>query len=148
MTTADFETFDKDAISEFTAKEEIDKVDHVWSDRIGTLPVGHGFRARRDDSESVRQFKRRLNAAAKFTYRELEWFPEQKNVKPEEVTSWVVKVRSLNVKAQAEAVAKAAMAQNGPNPSQESQQTTNGENTGNSSSEENVSTGPRRARPS
>jgi hypothetical protein len=149
MTTADFETFDKEAMSEITAKEEIDKLDHVWAERISKLPVGHGFRARRDDSESVRQFKRRLNAAAKYSFRELEWFPEQKNVKPEDVTSWVVKVRSLNVKAQQEAAAKAAMAQNGQNASQasqEGQQTTEGENPPNDTSEETTSVGPRRAR--
>jgi len=103
MTTADFETFDKEALAEITAKAEIDKLDHMWADRIGTLPVGHGFRAKRDDNESVRQFKRRMNAAAKFSYRELQWFPEQKNVKAEDVTSWVVKIRSLDTKAQREA---------------------------------------------
>ena len=152
MTTADtFETFDKDAMSDITAKEEIDKLDHMWAQRIATLPVGHGFRARRDDSESVRQYKRRLNAAAKFSYRELEWFPDQKNVKPEDVTSWVVKIRSLNIKAQQEAAQKASMAANGqnaPQASQEGPQTTEGENADNPSSEENAATGPRRARPS
>jgi len=143
MTTADFETFDKDAIAEFTAKAEIDKLDHMWADRIGTLAVGHGFRAKRDESnESVRQFKRRLNAAAKYTYRELEWFPEQKNVKAENVTSWVVKIRSLDTKAQREA----EEAKNGSQASQEGQQTTEGEgSTEGTSPDSNTPVGSRRA---
>jgi len=153
MTTADTDwvTFTKDAMSDITAKEEADKVDHVWADRISTLPVGHGFRARRDDSETVRQFKGRLNRAARFTFRELEWFPEHKHIKPEDETSWIVKVRSLNVKAQAEAAAKAAQAvtsQNGSETLSQPQQTTEGENTGNGASEDNAAVGPRRGRPS
>jgi len=147
MTTADtFETFDKDAMSEITAKEEIDKLDHVWAQRISTLPVGHGFRARRDDSESVRQYKRRLNAAAKFSYRELEWFPDQKNVKPEDVTSWIVKVRSLDVKKAAEAAAK-ANGQNASQASQEGQQTPSAENNAPEDGQnQEASSGPRSAR--
>jgi len=147
MTTADFETFDKEAISEITAKAEIDKLDHVWAERISTLPVGHGFRARRDDSESVRQYKRRLNAAAKFSFRELEWFPDHKNIKPEDETSWIVKIRSLNVKAQREAE-EAKNGQDARKGTQEAQQTTEGENTGTENPNENAPVGPRRARPS
>jgi hypothetical protein len=150
MTTADFETFDKDAMSEITAKEEVDKLDHVWAQRISTLPVGHGFRARRDESESVRQYKRKLNAAAKFSFRELEWFPEQKNIKPEDVTSWVVKVRSLNVKAQQEAAAKAAQQPTSPNGAQASQeaQQTPSDNSNVTEDGQNLeaATGPRSAR--
>jgi hypothetical protein len=147
MTTADtFETFDKDAMSEITAKEIADKVDHVWADRINTLPVGHGFRARRDDSETVRQFKRRVNDAGRFVYRELDWFPQHKNIKPEDETEWVVKVRSLNVKAQAEAAAKLA-AQNGSQASQEGQQTTSVENNPSEDGQnQEASSGPRSAR--
>jgi hypothetical protein len=146
MTTADFETFDKEAMSEITAKEIADKVDHVWADRINTLPVGHGFRARRDDSETVRQFKRRVNDAGRFVYRELDWFPQHKNIKPEDETEWVVKVRSLNVKAQAEAAAKAA-AQNGPQTSQDGQQTTSAGNSGTEDTQnQEPAVGPRSAR--
>ena len=144
---ADFEGFiGKEDLSEITAKAEEDKVDHVWAERINTLPVGHGFRARRDDSETVRQFKGRINRSARFVYRELEWFPQHKNIKPEEETEWVVKVRSLNVKAQAEAVAKAA-AQNASQASQNGQQTTS-ENPGAESDPGNqeAAAGPRSAR--
>jgi hypothetical protein len=139
MTTADFETFDKEAISEITAKAEVDKVDHTWAARIRSLPVGHGFRARRDDSETVRQFKARLNRSARFVFKELDWFPEHKNIKPEDETSWVVKIRSHNVKAEADAAAKAQNAQNG---TQEGQQTTEGENPTQDGSQEQPS-GPR-----
>src|SRR5215475_7154208 len=143
MTTADTDwvTFTKDAMSDITAKEEADKVDHVWADRISTLPVGHGFRARRDDSETVRQFKGRLNRAARFTHRELEWFPDHKNLKTEDETSWVVKVRSFNTKAAAEeearkkAAAEAASntnGQNASNPSQEGPETPSPETNGSS----------------
>lgn len=146
MTTADFETFDKEAMSEITAKEIADKVDHVWADRINTLPVGHGFRARRDDSETVRQFKRRVNDAGRFVFRELDWFPQHKNIKPEDETEWVVKVRSLNVKAQAEAVARAT-SQNGSNPSSDAPQTTSPDsNPPEDAQNQDASTGPRSAR--
>lgn len=146
MTTADFETFDKEAMSEITAKEQADKVDHTWADRINTLPVGHGFRARRDDSETVRQYKRRINDAARFVYRELDWFPQHKNIKPEDETEWVVKVRSLNVKAQAEAAAKAT-SPNGSNPSQEASQTLPaGTDETREGENPEASTGPRSAR--
>jgi hypothetical protein len=148
MTTADFETFDKDAISEITAKAEIDKIDHTWADRISTLPVGHGFRAKRDESETVRMFKRRIGAAARFVYRELEWFPDHKNVKPINETSWVVKVRSLNVKAQAEDAAKAAMSHDGREGTQEATQPTGSENRPIDTPTENEPVGPRRARAS
>jgi hypothetical protein len=146
MTTADFETFSKEDMADITAKEEADKVDHTWADRINTLPVGHGFRARRDDSETVRQFKGRINRSARFVYRELEWFPQHKNIKPEDETEWVVKVRSLNVKAQAEAVAKAA-SQNASQASQEGSQTPSSENnTSEDGQNQEASTGPRSAR--
>jgi hypothetical protein len=159
MTTTDnwnpSDLFDKDQIAEITAKEAEDKIDRVWADRISTLPVGHGFRARREEGESVRQLKRRLNAAAGVSYRELEWFPEQKNVKPEDVTSFVVKVRSLNIKKQREdaekkAAAEAAKSTNGQdasNPSQEAPQTPSPENNGaQDNSSENAPAGPRSAR--
>jgi hypothetical protein len=133
-------------MSEITAKDEADKVDHTWADRINTLPVGHGFRARRDDSETVRQFKGRINRSARFVFRELDWFPQHKNIKPEDETEWVVKVRSLNVKAQAEAVAKAA-SQNASQASQEGSQTPS-ENPNPSEDGQNQETaqGPRSAR--
>lgn len=150
MTTADSTDFQgflgKEEMSEITAKEIADKVDHIWADRINTLPVGHGFRARRDDSETVRQYKRRINDAARFVFRELDWFPQHKNIKPEDETEWVVKVRSLNVKAQQEAADK-AKSQNASQASSAAPQTTNGQNTGNPSSEDKTPVGPRSARP-
>jgi hypothetical protein len=150
----EFETFDKAMIADFTAKEEIDKVDHVWAQRIKTLDVGQGFRGRRDESETARMYKLRLNRAARFVYRELEWFPEQKNVKPEDVTSWVIKIRSRNVKGEAEAIAKAkeeaaqlATSQNAQNGTVQGQQTTEQSETVNGSSDQpETASGPRNRR--
>jgi hypothetical protein len=92
-------------------------------ENLKDLPVGSGFRVRRDEGETARQVKRRVNAAAAVHFKELLWKPEQVNLPINvEPTSWVVKVKSLNTKKKAEAEAKAR--QNGQEGTQEAAQTT------------------------
>lgn len=128
-------------------KTEQQLPDPVWAERIGKLAVGAGFRMHRPEGETVRQLKKRINRAAGVTFRTLDWRPEQKNLpEGQEPSSFVVKVRSLDLKAKAEAEekAKAATAQNGSGSPQEAQQTTP-ENPGTPTPPEEA-TGPRAAR--
>lgn len=155
-----WETFDKETLATLTPKSEASMPDPVWSERIGSLPVGNGFRIKRQEGETVRQLKKRINRAAGVTFRTLEWYPEQKNVATEDVTSFVVKVRALDLKAKATAEAKAeeaakaaeeaaknsANGQDTSQASQEAPQPTGSENAGSESPEQEAPVASRRTR--
>lgn len=120
MTQTDtFETFDKAQLAEIAPKIEKTPPDPVWTARIQPLTVGTGFRVHRIEGETVRQLKKRINKAAGVSFKTLEWLPEQKNVAADDVTSFIVKIRALDLKAKAEAEKKAEeeKSQNGSNPS-------------------------------
>ena len=103
------ETFTPQQLGEMPAfQQTVTGPDTEWVENLKDLSVGSGFRVRRDEGETARQVKRRVNAAAAVHFKELLWKPEQTNLPAnQEPTSWVVKVKSLNTKKKAEAEAKA-----------------------------------------
>ena len=119
MAEAQFEAFDPQQIAAMPAFQTIvSGPDQVWVDRIKNIPVGGGFRVHREEGESARQVKRRVNAAADVSFKQLMWKPEQINLpEGQEPRSWVVKVKSLDLKAKAAAEAKDR--QNGPSQGQQ-----------------------------
>lgn len=141
-----FETFDAAAISAMPAfKQVISGPDETWTSRIANIGVGAGFRVHREEGESARQVKRRVNGAAAVHFKELMWKPEQVNLaEGAEPTSWVVKVKSLNLKAKAEAEAKAEAKNRQNGPSQPAQPTTSSEGGQEGTPERATASGPRR----
>jgi len=102
------------------AKEEEDKIDREWAEKISTVPLGAGWRMTRPDDESQRNFKRRINAAAFVSFRLLDWIPQETNLpKGQDPKHYVVRVKSFDITAKN--AAEAASRQNGP---KESPQTT------------------------
>jgi len=125
----DFETFDAAAIAAMPAfQQTVSGPDQTWVDRIASVNVGSGFRVRREEGETSHQVKRRVNAAAAVHYKLLMWKPEQTNLpEGQQPTSWVVKVKALDLKAKAEAEAKARQnAQSAPSQPQQPTETPNG----------------------
>ena len=91
---------------------ESQKPDELWTQRIASLPVGASFTVRRQEGESVRQLKKKINKAALVHWKLLDWKTKETNLTaPNEPTNWSVKVRALDLKEKAKADAKAA--QNG-----------------------------------
>src|SRR5215469_9308639 len=121
MAEAQFETFDPATIAAMPQfKTVVTGPDEIWVNRIASIAVGGGFRVHREEGETSRQVKRRVNAAADVSFKQLMWKPEQTNLpEGQEPRSWVVKVKSLDLKAKA-----AAEAKNASNPSQDGQQLT------------------------
>jgi|SRR5215469_3004609 len=116
MTQADdFKVFDAaetKTLAEFqTATSTPDK---VWSDRIAPIPVGASFTINRPADETQRAFKKRINRAAMVSFKTLEW-KSRDGALPDTVepTHWLVKVKALDLKAQAAAKAAAEKAANG-----------------------------------
>lgn len=142
MATEDFNPLSLAEITAATEKEKADKVDHVWAERIATLGIGGGFLIKRTEAESQRAIKTRINRAAEAAYRKLDWYPQSGVLADGKPSSYVVKVKAIDVKAQAEA----STSQNGQSGTVQAQQTTNSENTPNGTSEENEPVGPRRGR--
>lgn len=135
--TTTFETFSPEQIKDdplFKAEEK--KPDEVWSKNIATVAVGGGFRVHRTEGESVRQLKRRINAASgspQAGFKTLEWKPESRNLPDGLPASYMVRVKAVNLtekaayeKAQSEATSKNG--QDASNPSQEGQQTNEPQN--------------------
>lgn len=123
-----FETFTPQELSENPLfKTEEKKPDETWTSRIASIALGSGFRVHRTEGESVRQLKRRVNAAAgseSAGFKTLEWKPESKNLPDGNPASYIVKVKAIDLKAKAEA-ANRQDAQNGP---VQGQQTTDPQN--------------------
>lgn len=121
MTMAEevFEPLTLAEITAATAKEPTERVDVAWRDRIATLPVGGGFKIGRSEGETSRSLKTRINRAAMATFRELTWYPQSGNLADGKPATYVVKVKAIDLKKQAEAAQKA---QNGtvqaPEPSE------------------------------
>ena len=119
-----FEPLTLQEITTATAKEKQDKIDPVWKERISTVSVGNGFRLRRVLPESQRALKTRINHAAEASGRKLAWYPQSGVLEDGKPGSYVVKVAALLV------------SQNGSQASQETPQTTEGQNSENGTSEE------------
>lgn len=143
MALSESEVFEPLTLAEVTAataKEATDKVDHEWADRIKTLAIGGGFRIRRSEGEPTRTLKTRINRAAFAAFRELAWYPQEGNLTDGKPASYVVKVKSIDTKREAEA----ATSQNGQNgPSQPAQPTPPAPTTDPSSPEPETAGGPR-----
>jgi hypothetical protein len=127
-----FEQFTQEQIaSDPLFKVEEKKADETWSMRISSVAVGGGFRVHRTEGESTRQLKRRVNAAAGSElggFKVLEWKPESKNLPDGQPSSYLVRVKALDLKAKAEAEeARKKASQNGSQGSPEGVQTTEGE---------------------
>jgi len=121
MTEEKFESFDPQQIAAMPAFQTVvTGPDQIWVTRISGIAVGGGFRVHREEGETARQVKRRVNAAADVSFKQLMWKPEQTNLpEGQEPRSWVVKVKSLDLKAKA-----AAEAKNASNPSPDGSQPT------------------------
>lgn len=129
-----FEPLTLAEITAATAKEAADKIDHEWADRIATLPVGGGFKIKRSEGEPTRTLKTRIGRAARSVFRDLAWYPQPGSLTDGKPASYIVRVKSIDLKAQAEA----ANAQNAQNGTVQAQQPTEGQNNGESVPEENA----------
>ena len=93
-----FEVLEIAEVRKLTRTARSKEVDTVWRDRIATLALGKGFRTQRPETETIRQFKKRMNAAAAAAHRTLEWTTMDKNL-PEDVeaTNYVATVKAIEV---------------------------------------------------
>lgn len=130
MAENEFEMLSVEQIREIQNKDKEDKVDHEWADRIATVPVGAGWKMTRPEEENQRNFKRRINGAAAISFRTLDWYPQETNLPPNvEPKTYVVRVKSIDLKAkqaaeqQAAQQSGAAAAQNSQNGTSEPQHT-------------------------
>lgn len=135
MATEEFSPLTLAEITAATAREKESKVDQVWSERIATLGIGGGFLIKRTEAETQRAIKTRINRAAEASGRKLTWYPQSGTLADGKPASYVVKVTAITV------------VQNGQNGTSQAQQTTEGQNTADTASEDNAPAGPRRARP-
>lgn len=110
MTTAEeFETVDAAEVRKLTTTARAKEIDMTWAGRIRTLGIGQGFKTSRPETETVRQFKRRINAAAEYSFRSLVWTTlDPKQPEGVEPSKFLAKVQAIDTKAQDEAAAKAA----------------------------------------
>jgi hypothetical protein len=140
-----YEPFDATQIAAMPAFQNAKSgPDQTWVDRIANMPVGAGFRVYREEGETPMQMKRRISTAAKVHFKELEWKPEQIDLpQGQNPTSWVVRIKAIDLKAKAEAEAR----QNGSNASAQPPQTTSTTSTDTSTSDTaETAGGPRRPR--
>jgi hypothetical protein len=99
-TVDDFEVLEPVDLKKLTSKARSKEVDMKWAERIATLPLGKGFKTTRPDTESVRQFKKRMNAAAAHSKRTLEWTtldPKKDPNAVEEPKQFIAKVKAIDV---------------------------------------------------
>jgi len=149
-----FETFTQDEMNNDPLfKPEEKKPDEIWSSRIASVALGTGFRAHRTEGESVRQLKRRINAAAgspEGGFKTLEWKPEDRNLPDGQPASYRVKVKAIDLKAKAEWEAeqakKTTTSQNDQGGTVEGQQPTTDENQSDSTPENEPAVAGRRGR--
>ena len=103
--------------------------DEIWSKRIAPIPVGASFTINRPADETQRAFKKRINRAAMVSFKTLEWKSRDGSLPDDqEPTHWLVKVKALDLKAQAAAQAAAIKAAQSP-------VSTNGQDASNSPTE-------------
>jgi hypothetical protein len=113
MTTVDstdvFEPIlDVAEVRRLTTTARTKEIDMTWAERIGKLTLGQAFNTQRPDTESVRQFKKRINAAAGHTFRSLDWTTlDPKQPEGVEPKRFLAKVKAIDIKAQQEASQKA-----------------------------------------
>lgn len=105
MTTAEeFETVDAAEVRKLTTTARSKEIDMTWAGRIRTLGIGQGFKTTRPETETVRQFKRRINAAAEHSFRSLTWTTlDPKQPEGVEPSKFLAKVQAIDTKAQNEA---------------------------------------------
>jgi hypothetical protein len=108
MTTAEeFETVDAATVKKLTTTARSKEIDMTWAGRIRTLGIGQGFKTTRPETETVRQFKRRINAAAEYSFRSLTWTTlDPKQPEGIEPSKFLAKVQAIDTKAQEEAANK------------------------------------------
>ena len=95
-------------VRKLTTTARSKEIDMTWATRIGNLTLGQAFQTERPDTESVRQFKKRMNAAAGHTFRSLDWTTlDPKQPEGVEPKKFLAKVKAIDTKAQKEAQEKA-----------------------------------------
>ena len=114
MPTDEMEVLDASEVRKLTSTARAKEVDPTWVGRIRTLGIGQGFKTTRPDTETVRQFKARLNRSAEAAFRSLDWTTlDPKQPEGVEPTKFLAKIRAIDVKGQEEAAAKEVA---GPSP--------------------------------
>lgn len=96
-TNGEFEPLEIAEVRKLTRTARSKEIDATWRDRIATIGLGKGFKTIRPETETVRQFKKRMNAAAAAAHRTLEWTTMDKNL-PEDVeaTHFVATVKAID----------------------------------------------------
>ena len=93
-------------VRKLTTKARTREVDQGWAERIGTLTLGQAFNTVRPETETVRQFKKRLNAAAAASYRSLDWTTQDpKQPEGVEPKRFLARIKAIDANAQKEALA-------------------------------------------
>lgn len=93
----EFEQVSAADVKKMTTTARSKEIDPVWAERIGTLGIGQGFKTQRKDTETVRQFKKRINAAAAASYRTLVWTTlDPKQADGVEPSKFLAKVNAID----------------------------------------------------
>lgn len=114
-TTEEFEIQDVATVKKLTSTARAKEIDPTWAGRIRPLGIGQGFKTSRPDTETVRQFKARINRSAESVFRSLTWTTlDPKQPEGVEPSKFLAKVQAIDTKGQEEAAAKAAAAETAP----------------------------------
>lgn len=117
-TTEEFETVTPAEVRKLTTTARTKEIDMTWAGRIQTLGLGQGFKTTRPETETVRQFKKRLNIAAGSVFRTLVWTTlDPKQPEGVEPSKFLAKVAAIDTKAQDEAKNATPTESNGEAPS-------------------------------
>lgn len=105
MTTQDeFEPQSPAEVKKLTTTARKKEIDQTWAGRIQTLGLGQGFKTSRPETETVRQFKARINLAAGSVWRTLDWTTlDPKQPEGVEPSKFLAKVKAIDTKGQSEA---------------------------------------------
>jgi hypothetical protein len=90
-------------VRKLTSSARAKETDMVWAERISHLTLGQAFKTTRPDTETVRQFKARLNRAANHSGRTLDWTTLDPIKDPNSVlesSKFLAKIKAIDVEAQ------------------------------------------------
>lgn len=100
----EFETMTPAEVRKLTTTARTKEIDSIWAGRIQTLGIGQGFKTSRPETETVRQFKKRINGAAGSVFRTLVWTTlDPKQPEGVEPSKFLAKVSAIDTKAETEA---------------------------------------------
>jgi hypothetical protein len=113
-TAEEFETVDAATVRKMTTTARTKEIDMTWAGRIRTLGIGQGFKTSRPDTETVRQFKQRINRAADYSHRSLDWTTlDPKPTDGSEPVRFLAKVKAIDTRAIEAENAQTAASANG-----------------------------------